>query len=256
MVFYALNAQLNGQEALDPAKAFTSVAIISLVTTPANNLLAFFPQFGESLGVARRIQGYLLEPDREDKRILIESPLVGRVANGNTRDSEHDGDHAANDTTLSVALDGVSLRPAATASLCLTDITINMVRGSLNVICGAVGTGKTTLARAVLGDVPAENGSISVSSRRIGYCAQKPWLTNASIRSIITGPISETNLDKEWYNTVIDSCGLVEDIEHFSNRDTAAIGSRGVTLSGGQRQRVVSVHFVEESSCVLLTHLY
>jgi ABC-type bacteriocin/lantibiotic exporter with double-glycine peptidase domain len=102
-----------------------------------------------------------------------------------------------------------------------------------------MGTGKTTLARAILGDVTPDSGSIFVSTKSIGYCAQKPWLINASIKTIVCGPAGATEVDGEWYKTVIRACGLEEDIEQLSCGDLEAIGSRGTTLSGGQRQRVV-----------------
>jgi ABC-type bacteriocin/lantibiotic exporter with double-glycine peptidase domain len=191
------------------------------------------PQFGSLLGNARRIQKYLLEPFREDKRTLVESPST----DPHVADDRHE-----NGLTLkppAVGLEGVSLRPSPTANVCLEDVTAQMMQGSLNVICGAVGTGKTTLAKAILGDVPPENGSITVTSKRIGYCAQKPWLTNASIKDIICGPDAELEIDEEWYRTVIHACALEEDIQRLSHRESAKIGSRGVTLSGGQRQRVV-----------------
>lgn len=238
LAFYALDSKLRGQGALDPAKAFTSVAIISLVAWPANNLLAFFPQAGSMIGIACRIQGYLLEPVREDTRILIESS-PGIVETGDRHAGEQDDPSGSHQTRQSIVFDSVSLRPAASAGICLEDISVKMVQGSLNVICGAVGTGKTTLARAILGDVPPEKGTIGISSRRIGYCAQKPWLINASIKSIVCGPTLDHDIDEDWYQTVIDACDLVEDMKHFSNSGSDTVGSRGTTLSGGQRQRVV-----------------
>lgn len=175
-----------------------------------------------------------MEPSREDKRILVEP------RNGETTENGADSQDSSKKTNIAISLDNVSLKPAASAKTCLEDINIEIAQGSLNVVCGAVGTGKTTLARAMLGDVPPEKGTITVSTKRIGYCAQKPWLINASIKKIICGPIPDSDIDEEWYNTVVHACGLVEDIEHFNKGDKATVGSRGVTLSGGQRQRVVS----------------
>ena len=238
LVFYAVDAKLRGQDALDATKAFTSLAIIGLVSGPAMNLLNTFPQFATINGSAKRIQKYMLEPSRDDRRLLIESHL-SKVRDNSHASADLNGSKTSSNIHPAVVLDGVSLRPASSADLCLQGLNVQMAQGSLNVICGAVGTGKTTLARAVLGDTPPVIGTISVSSKSIGYCAQKPWLTNASIRKIICGPVAESNVDEEWYRRVIHACGLAEDIEQLGGGDTTPVGSRGTTLSGGQRQRVV-----------------
>ncbi|KAK6073198.1 ATP-binding cassette containing protein [Seiridium cupressi] len=227
-------------------KLLTTVTIISLLTVPANALLATLPQCGAILGNLRRIQSYLLEPSREDKRTMLGTPSTSLTGNTSSDGNEQTSKH------LAIAFQSVSLRPAPAASLCLEDVTIQLAKGSLNVICGAVGTGKTTLAKAILGDVPPETGTIAVSSKRIGYCAQKPWLVNASIKSIVCGPIADSDFDEEWYNKVIDACGLVEDIERSSTGDLATVGSRGVKLSGGQRQRVALARAVYARPSILI----
>ncbi|KAK6064862.1 hypothetical protein SCUP234_12830 [Seiridium cupressi] len=237
LTFYAADAYLRGKESLDPTTAFTTIAIITLVTTPANILLGLFPQIAAVYGCATRVQNYLLEPSRDDKRILLtpNSRPSGSIGNGQTNVNLLDRQPAV-DKSPAVILDNVVIRPAVTADICLDRISVQLNRGSLCIICGAVGTGKTTLARAILGDITPDYGSISVSTKRIGYCAQKPWLINDNIKTTICG--GERLIDEEWYHTVIHACGLQEDIEQLSGKDFNVIGSRGVTLSGGQRQRV------------------
>ncbi|RDW87858.1 hypothetical protein BP5796_03552 [Coleophoma crateriformis] len=239
LICYAVDAHLRGQDSLDPTKVFTSIAIITLVTTPANTLLAVFPQFASVHGCATRIQKYLLEPSRDDKRILLEPCSSISDSSGNEDHGENgtNGIHEV-DKSLAIVIEDVVLRPAAAADVCLDGLTVQLKKGSLNVVCGAVGTGKTTLARAILGDVTPDSGSISVFTKVIGYCAQKPWLINSSIKTMVCGPVDEAEIDQEWYDTVIHACGLEEDIAQLSGGDSEAVGSRGASLSGGQRQRV------------------
>lgn len=240
MIFYAVDAYLRGKGSLDPNTAFTSIAIINLVTTPANQLLAIFPQSASVYACAGRIQKYLLEPSREDKRSLLESHLAVPASNENGNGGENGVNRKpTHHNPPAVVIEDAVLRPATSADICLNDLSVKLTKGSVNLICGAVGAGKTTLARAILGDVTPDSGSISVSTKRIGYCAQKPWLINASIKTMICGSAGEQDVDESWYRTVVHACGLEEDIEQLSGGDSEPVGSRGATLSGGQRQRVV-----------------
>ena len=242
LIFYAVDAHLRGKGSLDPTTAFTSIAIITLVTSPANSLLAMFPQFAGVYASALRIQKYLLEPSRDDNRVLLEPPSSLSTSNGNGHVEDISVNGILFDKSLAVVVEDVVLRPATEADVCLNGLSVQLKKGSLNVICGAVGTGKTTLARAILGDVKSDRGTISVSTKRIGYCAQKPWLINASIKRMVCGLTDDVEIDENWYKTVIHACGLEEDIEQLSGGDSKAVGSRGATLSGGQRQRVVRRH--------------
>lgn len=242
LIVYAVDAHLRGKDSLDPTTIFTSIAIITLVTTPANMVFALFPQFATVYGCATRIQKYVLQPSRDDKRIFLGLHSVVSSSNGNVHAHNGVDGKPPMDKSLAVIIEDVVLRPAVAADICLNRLNVQLVKGSLNVICGAVGTGKTTLARAILGDVIPDSGLISVSTKRIGYCAQKPWLINTGIKTMICGPASETEIDEEWYKTVTRACDLEEDIEQLNGGDWEAVGSRGATLSGGQRQRVVCEH--------------
>ncbi|KAI1180571.1 P-loop containing nucleoside triphosphate hydrolase protein [Nemania sp. FL0916] len=245
LIAYAADAHFRGRGPLDPVTAFTAISTVTLVTTPANTILSLVPQFATSYGCLTRIQGYLLEPSRNDRRILIEpkSRVNDSIENQHISEDVSSG-QSMTDRSPAVIIEDVVLRPAITADICLDRISAQLEKGSLNIFYGAVGTGKTTLARAILGDVIPDSGSIFVSTKRIGYCAQKPWLINANIRTMVCGLDDETEIDEKWYETVIHACGLDEDIRQLSGGDLGAAGSRGVTLSGGQRQRVALARVV------------
>lgn len=219
LLAYAINAHLRGQESLDATTAFTLVATITLVTVPANVILALVPQFATAYTCAARIQGYLLQPSRDDKRVLAES--------SQSLDSVR---------TPAIIFTDVTLRPAPRAQVGLQQMNFSLGRGLLSIICGPTGAGKTTLIRAMLGEIVPDSGTIAVSTKRIGYCSQKPWLTNVGIKEAICGDME--NLDQAWYETVLHACGLDQDVKEMSIGDAGVVGSRGATLSGGQRQRV------------------
>lgn len=120
----------------------------------------------------------------------------------------------------------------------LDDISIDIALASFVIVSRPVCCGKSTLLRAILGEVQASKGSVCVSTKRIAYCAQKSWLSRGTIREVVTGFANEYDL--RWYREAVDACCLTHDLDAFLDRDETQIGSRGHNLSGGQRQRVVS----------------
>ncbi|KAH8589326.1 P-loop containing nucleoside triphosphate hydrolase protein [Bisporella sp. PMI_857] len=105
-------------------------------------------------------------------------------------------------------------------------------------IVGIVGTGKSALLKAIIGELKCRVGKIECDSANIAYCAQTPWLPNLTVRQIVCGYQFELTEDKEWYDTVVHACAFGEDIQLLPDRDETMVGSRGVTLSGDQKQRL------------------
>jgi ABC-type transport system involved in cytochrome bd biosynthesis fused ATPase/permease subunit len=130
----------------------------------------------------------------------------------------------------------------------INDASFEIRHGTLNMIVGPVGCGKSTFVRMLLRETPIATGTLHVEAGAIAYCAQVPWLTNHSMQENILG---ESLFDLNWYNTVVQACALDEDIRDQSNGDQGLLGSGATTLSGGQKQRVVSS--LSESSLKILT---
>src|ERR1700761_8195970 len=57
---YVFQAYLKGSDSLDTVKAFTSLALITLVTYPASRVLSAIPNTARSIGCFDRIQEFLL----------------------------------------------------------------------------------------------------------------------------------------------------------------------------------------------------
>jgi ATP-binding cassette, subfamily C (CFTR/MRP), member 1 len=244
LIIYAIQAELRGASAIDVNMAFTSLAIIGMVTTPANMILVIMPNVASFIAAFDRIQKYLLSPDSEDRRETLDKKYTndsGDQMNGNGARHPSDASVDDNNDELAFSISDVTIRPAETADPVLKNISTTMKKGSLIVCSGAVGTGKTTLAKALLGDLPPDSGMIKTAFGSIAYCTQSAWLTNGTIRDIIRGPPGdETKVDEAWYQKVVQACDLDEDLHQLPDGDQTVVGSRGITLSGGQKQRVVS----------------
>uniref|UniRef100_A0A8D2PS02 ATP-binding cassette sub-family C member 5 n=1 Tax=Zosterops lateralis melanops TaxID=1220523 RepID=A0A8D2PS02_ZOSLA len=103
-----------------------------------------------------------------------------------------------------------------------------------NFFLSLVGSGKTSLISAILGQMTLLEGSIAVSGT-FAYVAQQAWILNATLRDNI---LFGKDYDEERYNTVLNGCCLRPDLAILPNGDLTEIGERGANLSGGQRQRI------------------
>ncbi|GFO14038.1 canalicular multispecific organic anion transporter 1 [Plakobranchus ocellatus] len=120
------------------------------------------------------------------------------------------------------------------ASFKLTGINIEIPHGCLVAVVGPVGSGKSSLLSAILGEMDRLQGSVHTSGS-IAYVPQNPWLQNCSLRDNI---LFGTSLSQKRYSKVIRACALTQDVEALPGGHDAEIGEKGVNLSGGQKQRV------------------
>ncbi|XP_047209978.1 ATP-binding cassette sub-family C member 5 isoform X2 [Girardinichthys multiradiatus] len=113
-------------------------------------------------------------------------------------------------------------------------INLRIKRGSLVGICGSVGSGKSSLLSALLGQMTLVEGRVAACGG-FAYVSQHAWIFNDSLKeNILFG--NEFDLDR--YNAVLEACCLLPDLAELPYGDMTEIGERGANLSGGQRQRV------------------
>ena len=121
-----------------------------------------------------------------------------------------------------------------TDTFTLRNVTLNLYKGEILAITGPVGSGKSSLLTAILGEIPVREGTISYFGK-VSYVPQIPWIFSGTVReNILFGlPFNE-----EKFQQIVNICGLTEDLAAFSNGDLTEIGQRGASLSGGQKARV------------------
>jgi ABC-type multidrug transport system ATPase subunit len=115
------------------------------------------------------------------------------------------------------------------------DVSFEVAAGELLCIAGPVGCGKTSLLLALLSELQPSSGSINVRGR-IAYTSQEAWVDSRSLRDSVT--MFGDGFKQDWYDQVVDACGLRSDFEGMPFRDLTEVGERGVTLSGGQKARL------------------
>lgn len=144
-----------------------------------------------------------------------------------------------NGNTTPIVFEDASIAPAEECRAALVDVSMSIPRGSLTVVSGKAGSGKTTFARAIIGRATRTRGSVAVTGCTIGYCSEDDWLLNKSVRdNIIGGNI----FDRTWYTSVVVACVLSEDIALLLNGDDFVVGPLGANLEHNVRQKIVSIY--------------
>ncbi|KDO33637.1 hypothetical protein SPRG_01607 [Saprolegnia parasitica CBS 223.65] len=132
----------------------------------------------------------------------------------------------------------VSLRDAAFAwedtSLVLHDLQLELRGPSLTVLVGPVGSGKSSLVQAILGEMHQLLGVRDIAGS-VAYASQEPWIQHDTLRNNI---LFADAFDDAKYNAVLDACQLRADLAMLPDGDATEIGERGINLSGGQKARV------------------
>jgi ATP-binding cassette, subfamily C (CFTR/MRP), member 1 len=243
-VIYAILSSRDGSERLTASSTFSSLAIISLLSSPASSFLQSLPMVGMSTGCLDRIQKFLLsEPRLDGRNVPIErSHHVDGRAHMESNSIELSSYQQMTMGGLAVSLKNASIQPSADSPIVLHDINSQIEKGTFTMIMGVVGSGKSTLLKAIIGELKCTAGTIEACSRYMAYCSQTPWLPNSTVRQIICDYQGHPAEDEEWYNTVLHACAFDEDVRLLPDSHDTIIGSRGVTLSGGQKQRLVG-HF-------------
>ncbi|KAJ2659199.1 Multidrug resistance-associated protein 6 [Coemansia sp. RSA 1200] len=136
---------------------------------------------------------------------------------------------------------------SAHSRFALRDVSVSASAGQLICVVGKVGSGKSSLLSAILGEMPhhvSDGNSLSSttasattpSNASHAYVPQTAWLMEGTIRANITLGVG---YDSEWFGRVVEACELAHDIEHqWAMGDLTVVGANGSTVSGGQRMRI------------------
>lgn len=116
----------------------------------------------------------------------------------------------------------------------LENIDLTIETGKLYCLIGTVGSGKSSLLSALLGEIDLIQGDVRVKGK-MSYAGQESWVFGASVRqNIVFGEI----YDQQRYQEVIGVCALQKDFDQFPLGDQTIVSERGSSLSGGQKARI------------------
>lgn len=268
-VTFAIYVLISDENVLDAKKAFVSLALFNLLRFP----LAMLPQMITSMIMAsvsvKRLNRFLnlsqlnryVDKDSElsDQSAIIVDNGTFYWENSDSKDKSNkkkpkvkeETDNPEEKELLdSNVNNGTIVNSTPTESFQLKSINFTIKQGSLVAIVGPVGSGKSSLLSAILGEMECSSGSVSISkSSSVAYVSQQAWIQNETLKQNI---LFGNRYVKSRYQKVIEICALKPDIAILPGGDETEIGEKGINLSGGQKQRVAIARACYSNSNVIL----
>uniref|UniRef100_A0A3Q3BEI2 ATP binding cassette subfamily C member 2 n=1 Tax=Kryptolebias marmoratus TaxID=37003 RepID=A0A3Q3BEI2_KRYMA len=197
---FAVFVSVSSDNILTAEKAFTSISLFNILRFP----LAMLPMLIASLtSVSKKRLEKFLGGDDLESDIVKHDPSFGRF-------------------TIS------------TYTFLSADVSVDIKPGRLVAVVGAVGSGKSSLMSALLGEMHCTKGFINIQGS-LAFVPQQAWIQNATLKdNILFGSPCEDKRFKE----VIEACALGPDLKLLAAGELTEIGEKGINLSGGQKQRV------------------
>jgi ABC-type multidrug transport system fused ATPase/permease subunit len=130
----------------------------------------------------------------------------------------------------------------------LRDLELEVAAGEIVAVCGATGSGKTSLlnllprfydptgGRVLVGGVDTRDVPIAELRASVALVTQRPVLFSVPLRENLTAGRDDADWDEVLASSV--AAGVDAFVDELPDGYDTLIGERGVNLSGGQRQRV------------------
>ncbi|XP_061782919.1 multidrug resistance-associated protein 1-like [Nerophis lumbriciformis] len=224
---FAVYVLSDERHVLDAQKIFVSVALINILKTPLSQLPFAMSTTMQAFVSLRRLGNFLCQD--ELKWDNVEKLPLTQNGDGVLIEEGH----------FAWSNDG---------PLCLQRVNLKVKSGTLVAVVGHVGSGKSSLLSAILGEMEKRRGSVLVRGT-MGYVPQQAWIQNATLKENILFGLERK---ESWYHRVVEACALLPDLEVLPAGDAAEIGEKGLNLSGGQKQRVSLARAVYRNSDVYL----
>uniref|UniRef100_A0A673JP39 Multidrug resistance-associated protein 1 n=1 Tax=Sinocyclocheilus rhinocerous TaxID=307959 RepID=A0A673JP39_9TELE len=195
---FAVYVLVDEHNILDAQKAFVSLALFNILRFPLNMLPMVISSMVQASVSMKRLRVFLSHEELDEDN--VERPAIS----------------------------------SCDVSLSLFRINVRIPEGAFVAVVGHVGSGKSSLLSALLGEMQKQKGSVSIKGS-VAYVPQQAWIQNATLKdNILFGRDGKDS----WYQKVVEACALLPDLEILPGGDSTEIGEKGVNLSGGQKQRV------------------
>uniref|UniRef100_A0A8C7Z3N0 Multidrug resistance-associated protein 1 n=1 Tax=Oryzias sinensis TaxID=183150 RepID=A0A8C7Z3N0_9TELE len=210
---FSVYVLIDDQNVLDAEKAFVSLALFNILRFPLNMLPMVISSMVQASVSLKRLRVFLSHEELQEDS--VERPTAGG-------------------SPYSISIEDGVFSWSRSESPTLKRLNVRIPEGSLVAVVGHVGSGKSSLLSALLGEMDKMEGSVSVKGS-VAYVPQQAWILNATLKNNI---VFGQKRKEAWYHRVVEACALHQDLEILPAGDETEIGEKGVNLSGGQKQRV------------------
>ncbi|MFN7728599.1 MAG: ABC transporter transmembrane domain-containing protein [Bdellovibrio sp.] len=197
---------------LSAALIFTCVSLFTLLEDPFSSLSRQISAFANARVGARRIAAFLA------KEVRQELPQASSLKA----------------TTTTIEFRDWSMTYAGAESATLKNLSFEIGPQELVAVVGPVGSGKSTLMLALLGELRGV-GTLKVPALSKAFVSQEAYLVNGTLRENLL--LGRSATDARLQLALERSC-LIEDMRLWDSGLNTEIGEKGVNLSGGQKQRL------------------
>ncbi len=146
-------------------------------------------------------------------------------------------------------LDVLSVANLTVVSRGINNLSFTVERGSLTVISGPVGSGKTSVLRALIGLLDVDEGTVTWNGSPVvdraaffipPQCAYVPQVPRLFAESLRDNLRLGHGIDDHELHEAITLAAFDKDLIDLPEGLDTAVGARGVRLSGGQSQRAAA----------------
>uniref|UniRef100_A0A671T4Z1 ATP-binding cassette, sub-family C (CFTR/MRP), member 2 n=1 Tax=Sinocyclocheilus anshuiensis TaxID=1608454 RepID=A0A671T4Z1_9TELE len=220
---FAVFVSVSPDNILDAEKAFTSISLFNILRFPLAMLPQLISIMVQTAVSKKRLEKFLSGDD-------LDTMAIARDDSHSAAVSMTDGTYAWERETEPV----------------LKNVSLDIKPGRLVAVVGAVGSGKTSLISALLGELHSLKGRINIKGS-VAFVPQQAWIQNATLKDNV---LFGSDVNEERYRSVVEGCALGPDLDLLPGRDQTEIGEKGINLSGGQKQRVSLARAVYSSADV------
>jgi len=214
----------------------SALPIIGALALGAQRMLPMLQNMYGSLSSIRGGQGIL-----QDSLALLEQSLP-KYANKLT-----------SETILFqkvIQLNNLGFRYQKNTPWVLSEINLEIPKGSIIGFIGTTGSGKSTLLDIIMALLHPSKGSLEVDGveinannyrgwqSHIAHIPQNIYLSDATIAENIAFGLPKDKIDYQRVVSVAQKAQIDETIQSWKQQYDTVVGERGVRLSGGQRQRI------------------
>lgn len=164
------------EQTLDATRLFSALSLIFLLAQPLFWMFEVVLDVSAALGAFERIAAFLKRSERREYRVDCAGSTVSR--------SEGVELQTFGQAVPELAIDVQNTTFAwSEDQAVLQDVTISVKHGHFALLVGPVASGKSTLLKGLLGEVPNTKAMVRLSSERLSWCDQSPWLLVSLTRS-------------------------------------------------------------------------